>query len=299
MSEKRPPFTDFLVERGIISNDIILELLIEQYRKIPSTIEIVVGKKLLPIYKIFKVFKNMDNFGFDFQKTAESLKHWSDDLQAGVEKERKKYKLPIGQIIVRKKLASTKQMVTLLEEYNNLKYGEYERTQGMMLDIEVQKIDTANFEVEFLAIDEDSLTDYLSTVDGEKRNEIEHKIINWEKLCEAGNREKEFEENINFVYREYHTIKGSSRFIRAQLIGKIVHLAEDLLSAFKEKYKDIPKTTVEALSNLNLIIMDIVWDILDCLYKNKSEEPYWEVKGNQEKVKDVINNIYKLKDEIC
>jgi hypothetical protein len=298
MEEEKTQFTDYLIKKGIISNDIILELLIDQYRRMPSTIEVVVGKKILPIYKIYKIFESMDHYGFDFQRTAENLDMWTEDCQKSLERERKKYKLPIGQIIVRKKLATTSEMVKLLEEYHTEIYGEPHKPNEMMEDIETTESGSSDFTVEFLAIDEESLTDYLSTVDTEKRSEIEHNILEWEKLHKETEREAEFEKNINFVYREYHTIKGSSKFIRAELIGKIVHEAEGLLSVFKDNFKKISQDTVERMSSVNLSLLDIVWGILDCLYQNHSEEPYWEIETNKEKVLNVITEIEGLKKEI-
>lgn len=299
MSEER--FTDFLVEKGIITKDIILELLIDQYMKIPSTLEIVISKKLLPIYKTFKIFEILDKHGFDFKAAAQELGMWSDEIQEALNKERSRYKLPLGQIIVRRKLATTHQMVEYLEEFNGEKIGELSphdqrKKEKELFDELSDEIPTADsFEVQFMAIDTESLNDYMGTVDGEKRNEIERLILDWEKLPNDRAREKEVRDNVHSVKREYHTIKGSSRFIRAALIEGITHEAEDLIVEFEDHFFELDEKFKEQMTNLNLRILDVVWDILDCLQKNQSEEPYWEIEQKRQNIFNIVQEMKRLK----
>ncbi len=286
-------FVEFLVDKGIIKKEIILELQIQQYLKIPSTIQLVVNRKLLPIYKIFKTFEKLSEFGFDFERTARELNFWTPEIQQKVEEEKSLYKLTIGQILVGKKITTTREMVDLMEEFTGVKIDAISTRDMILEDTQEEE-----FKVNFMPIDIDILDDYLLTVDVEKRLEIEKLILDWEKLPMDRSQEKVMRENVHAVKREYHTIKGSSRFINAALIEKITHHAEDLIDVFEENFYEVDEKTKGDLTSLNLKILDLMWDILENLQKSKSEEPYWEVEENRQNIIKIVKEISRLKNII-
>jgi len=100
-------FSEYLIEKNILNSNQVLEILIEQLQKIPSTAELVYECNLLPKNDLLKILMHQQNAGSDFQTSANALGLWNSDLANNILEILKSRNNPISELIVNKGYLST------------------------------------------------------------------------------------------------------------------------------------------------------------------------------------------------
>jgi hypothetical protein len=120
-------------------------------------------------------------------------------------------------------------------------------------------------------IDKSLLSDFLEFFDDHQRNTIETLILS------AHNKTgKELSYVFNSLYREFHSLKGSSRFCKLKLFEMITHYLEDLITDVQQKMANFDKSTREHFEESLLLGMDLLWNLKIHIQENNSEKsiPY-------------------------
>lgn len=110
-------FGDYLVSKGIIKQESLIDALVEQIRHLPSIPEIIFDKKLLPCSDFIKAFAIQNEKQFDFRRACQELSVWNDEIEALVIKEIQRVRLPLGQILIKKGYADLATITKALDEF--------------------------------------------------------------------------------------------------------------------------------------------------------------------------------------
>lgn len=127
----------------------------------------------------------------------------------------------------------------------------------------------------FRDIDAGLLEDFAETFDGERHYAVEKSLLALEKMFASGAEAEPLETELANLFRDLHTLKGSSRFIAATLLEKLIHSAEDLVGFTKTFYAQM--STDERASVLRRLLetTDQAWLLRTVIVETGSEEAFW------------------------
>ena len=110
-------FGEYLVEKKLITGDVLAHALVEQLKALPSTAEVVFGKKLLTTDQFLSVFRQQIESKSGFVEAALQLKIWNADLGAKVEEYLSSVRTPLGQVLVMAGSLSLEQITHALDDF--------------------------------------------------------------------------------------------------------------------------------------------------------------------------------------
>lgn len=125
-------------------------------------------------------------------------------------------------------------------------------------------------------IDQDLTTDYAETFDDTKFRDLEDQFLKLEKLTLNDTDKAQADEYMRNIYRDMHSIKGTSRFISAELTEKIVHQSEDLLGFLQKFANKLSPDEFRKSVTLLMQAIDIAWRIREVIVSSNTEEPFWK-----------------------
>jgi hypothetical protein len=117
MGGKMKLFGEYLIEKGLVNSEVLVDALVEQVRNLPTMAEIVRTHKVLPAVDIISVFKLESQNGSSFVVAAKSLGLWTPEVEAVVSRELKLRRIPLGQILVRRGHLTIEKMAMALDEF--------------------------------------------------------------------------------------------------------------------------------------------------------------------------------------
>ncbi len=183
-------FGEYLIEKNIVTEEQVLEALIDQMRNLPSLCEIAYDHALMKKADILKSVAVQMKLGLDFKRACQSEKLWNETIEAEVNKVLRTKKRPLGEILLQKNIISAEELTRALDEF---------LSQNMVQSQVKVHADYHNLEREINLLD--------ST--GEKADE---------------NRTK-----LNFIFHILHQMRGVARFKSADGLEKICAEFEKLV----------------------------------------------------------------------
>jgi len=110
-------FGEFLIEKGIISNDNLVEVLVEQIAATPPLCQLVFDKKILPPSSIFSAFRYQQENQVEFMQACKALGLWSGEVQEKTNRYLEEIRKPLGQLLVKKGYIDLKKLTKMLDEF--------------------------------------------------------------------------------------------------------------------------------------------------------------------------------------
>lgn len=110
-------FAEYLVEKGILNQEKLIEIMIDQVENSPSTARLVQQTHLLTAEQILQVFKVQSEKNIEFKKACEDLGFWTLDLEVAVRAEFNKQRQPFGVSILSMGLMNLEQLTKHFDEY--------------------------------------------------------------------------------------------------------------------------------------------------------------------------------------
>ena len=110
-------FGNFLVERGLITTDQLVQALIEQARALPPVFQIVYERGHLPTDQWLKVFELQVREHIDFAVACQRLGLWTPELASVVQAELQRTRIPLGHLLLKAKAIDLSNLTKALDEY--------------------------------------------------------------------------------------------------------------------------------------------------------------------------------------
>lgn len=110
-------FGEFLVEKGHIQEDILVQAIVQQVSLLPSAPEIILQRKLLPHNQLLAILKHQAQWQTDFSMSAQALGLWSPELRSAILKSIAEVRMPLGQILINMGALEAEALPHLLDEY--------------------------------------------------------------------------------------------------------------------------------------------------------------------------------------
>jgi len=110
-------FAEYLLEKQLLTEDQLLQILKEQLLALPSISEIIIDKKLLKASDVLKVFALQSQESMDFADACKKLNIWSENIQVQINNEIRSKRISIGKFILEKEILTFENLNLALEDY--------------------------------------------------------------------------------------------------------------------------------------------------------------------------------------
>jgi len=110
-------FGKFLVEKGVISQDSLVDALIEQIANTPPLCQVIYKNKIIATPKIFEAFRFQQDHQVEFMQACISIGAWTKEVQEKVYSVLDEVRKPLGHILVSKGLIDLKKLTMMLDEF--------------------------------------------------------------------------------------------------------------------------------------------------------------------------------------
>ena len=100
-------FSEYLIEKKMLSMEQVLEIFIEQLEIIPSTAELIYEFNLLPKNDLLKILMKQQFEGLDFHTSAKSLGLWNSEVSDSVLKKLREVYKPFTEILIQKEFLTS------------------------------------------------------------------------------------------------------------------------------------------------------------------------------------------------
>jgi HPt (histidine-containing phosphotransfer) domain-containing protein len=144
--------------------------------------------------------------------------------------------------------------------------------------------------------DEDSdpslIEDFLQTFDEEKKTDMENTIMSLKRKLDD-----ELVAAMSFLYRDFHTIKGSSRFAKLKVFEMLTHDLEELISVAQSIYASLKTDSRDLIEEALLLGMDVLWSLKNTIAENMSEKPMADNEDWKDRVDRMVKCLKRAKAE--
>jgi hypothetical protein len=110
-------FGEFLVEKGVITKDNLVDALVEQVSTTPPLCQIVFENNILDSQKLFEVFRHQQDYSSDFISSCKTLGCWSQEVQVKINACLDELRKPLGHILVSRGWIDLKKLTHMLDEF--------------------------------------------------------------------------------------------------------------------------------------------------------------------------------------
>jgi hypothetical protein len=110
-------FGQFLIEKELISKELLLDCILEQISSLPATSQLVKDKKMMSSHQILQVVEVQSRDEIGFKEACISLGFWSDELNSQIKKELLTIRTPIGNILLKKGLINLSELTKAVDEF--------------------------------------------------------------------------------------------------------------------------------------------------------------------------------------
>ena len=110
-------FGEFLVEKGVISQENLVEALVDQIASTPPLCQVIVQKKILTTAKVFEAFRFQQDHQVEFMQACKSIGAWTQEVQDKTFSAIDDIRRPLGHILVSKDLIDLKKLTNMLDEF--------------------------------------------------------------------------------------------------------------------------------------------------------------------------------------
>jgi hypothetical protein len=110
-------FGEFLVEKGVISQENLVDALVDQIASTPPLCQVIVQKRILTTAKVFEAFRFQQDHQVEFMQACKSIGAWTQEVQDKTFSAIDDIRRPLGHILVSKGLIDLKKLTNMLDEF--------------------------------------------------------------------------------------------------------------------------------------------------------------------------------------
>ncbi len=293
MITQRKLFGDFLVTKGLISEEILLEVLIDQVQGLPSIPEVVYKERLLLPQQQLEVLRAQTVNKCSYRQACEQLGYWNknfaDKLVTYLDAVRK----PLGQLVMARTNIKISDLTKALDEYLSL------AETNMSVEIEPSPVPNFVWHGATAPMADALLREFLTVMSDDKLTLLQSHLDVWSgyrpKLGEPF--DPAIRDHVSAIMFEIQIIRAAAKFVRAEFMEKLAHVVVSALGTFLGL--DSEKQSVYAR-----VFLDPCDLAFKCLVKqrsyltaDRSEQSYFADLVNRDSYQKIIEMIHNAQDQ--
>lgn len=276
-------FGEYLIDKGLIDADALVDALIEQLRSLPTTVEVVRAQKLIGAEDIVKAFKIESETGQSFVAAARSLGIWTSAVESVVSREIKLRRMPLGQILVRRGVLSVEKMAAALDDY--------------LGDLPPDARKTGRAPATAPAVHLNSVQTETPLTEAVRGEFTDSRLSRFAEFFDGLVVSVPTSSDLQAVANELHLLRGTSRLVGAPRLERLVVLLEDSAN-FLAKFQ---KPEVESLARLAVAAGDavkVVRSLAEALGQGGAETSFFAENSNAAAFDSAYASLQHVRDEL-
>ncbi len=282
-------FGEYLIEKNIVTEDQLVDALVDQIREEPSICEITYSEKLLTTSQILSILSLQTKEKLTFIDSAKKLKAWNPDIEKKISEILQKKRIPIGQILLKKGGANFDQLINALDEFlAEIKpHQEDEKPAPSIKTSSKQPETTSTLDPSVLEIFSDSVNeeDYQNTIDS---------IENISKQLQNEQTPQEINTELDSLHSYLHKFKGNARFLKIKEIEDLAHQGEILIEVVKKNKVSLKSKHFAAFAKVSLNTVKILWTIKEMLLKLDLKQSLWDDEEFKKEYQELLTELEVL-----
>jgi hypothetical protein len=264
-------FGQFLVSKGIISEDTLVDALIEQVTQLPSLLQLVRSMNLIPSAVLLTVFDKQSAKQLEFKHACHELGLWSAEIDIAIKKALEEARIPLGQILLKKSVTDLQTLTKALDEFlshlevEKAQTGDLPKTPGQSISGSNDHAPQANIALDPVLVEE--LLAYLT----------EERLVNLGTLFghltnDNIKSNKELQDKaLKQLFSEGRSIRGLLRFVRLEKAEALVARLEAVLLKSMEQSASGDLHLLEELSDLGKNVTELLVKLKGYLVQSASD----------------------------
>lgn len=293
MITQRKLFGDFLVTKGLISEEILLEVLIDQVQGLPSIPEVVYRERLLLPKQQLEILRTQTVNKCSYRQACEQLGYWNKNFADKIVNYLDALRKPLGQLVLARTNVKISDLTKALDEYLSL------AETNMSIEIEPAAVPNLAWQGATAPMADALLREFLTVMSDDKMTLLQSHLDVWAgyhpKLGEPF--DPAIRDHVSAIMFEIQIIRAAAKFVRAEFMEKLAHVMGSALETFLEL--DSEKQSVYA--GIFLDPCDLAFKCLvrqrSYLTADRSEQSFFADLNNRESYQKIIEMIHKAQDQ--
>jgi len=280
-------FGEFLIEKGIISNDNLVEVLVEQIAATPPLCQLVFDKKILPPSSIFSAFRYQQENQVEFMQACKALGLWTGEVQEKTNRYLEEIRKPLGQLLVKKGYIDLKKLTKMLDEFLSQMSMEPQlkvEPQQLPPVVEMAPVEPAPVQARPVMIAEPEfqpgiLMELDETFD-EKKRKIVRVAISLAR-DNAGTDAAVCKKLFQDVYKIVHSLNGLLSLLALERLSEILSAMENYLGVAQSKLSSASKEEIVRDCDLLIKAIEMAWALRVSIITHATENAFLYEDNNQ------------------
>ncbi len=286
-------FGEYLVSKGIITEEILINAIFHQTRLIPTVAEIVFKKRLISPSQVLGALKIQHEKKIDFKTACQHLALWTDELERHVYNEIKQNTMPLGQILISSGAIDLTTITKALDEFlSQVEIPQQNTASSSEVEAVTCTIESLITKTAMTVknIDPILLEEVFSNLTPSKFDSINTLLLSMENLKDRSKLDA-----VQSLVKEIHFIRGLLRCIRFDKMESLITLLEDYSLKVSKKLHLEPSFSLKLLSGYGIEVIAIIQNLVQTLHTNPSEIIWFHNESNYQR----FNKCFKAIADSC
>jgi len=287
-------FGEFLVEKGVISQENLVDALIEQIATTPPLCQVIYQKKILPTTKVFEIFRYQQDQQVEFIQACKSLGVWTKEVQDRAFETIDELRKPLGHILVSKGLIDLKKLTHMIDDFlSQLASAPVSAPVPMQNTAPEVKasIPAPSISLDDLAenIQPGILMELEETFDEKKRKMI--RVALSLVKDNAGSDMAICKKLMQDVFKIVHGLNGLLAMLALDKVSEILTAMEAYLSSVQGKIQDRTKDQMISDTEILTKAIDLVWNLRVSIMTHATERAFFQENANSQQFSNVMTSL--------
>ncbi|MFK8138205.1 MAG: hypothetical protein AB8E15_07595 [Bdellovibrionales bacterium] len=326
-------FGDFLIQYKIVSQEQVLTALEEQLLQTKPLLTILRQNTGIESGLLLEIIKKQVDEQKDLRTILIEHSYMDkEDVDKLIEIQSSD-RMPLGQILIVQGVLSVESITFALDAYKLLQMDIVDDLKGdfnellskvvpandLNLSVDSSVIEIGGSDsngappVEEVSLSEDKLelelknfefhellsfvvSELLDQFDLERREQFLVLIRQWDQLFVFDSHEFILD-NIKTLFHELHTLKGTSKVLRANIMVYTLEVQENLIGSMQTHIQNLSPNIINELQHVFVDLVGIQWDIRESIFSCSSEEGFW-IDENKKRLEEIVTKYKNLMDKM-
>ncbi len=286
-------FGEFLVEKGVISEENLVDALIEQLVNTPPLCQIIHQKNILTPHKIFEAFRFQQENQVEFMQACKAIGAWTQDVQDKVFVSLDEIRKPLGHILVSKGLLDLKKLTNMLDEFlsqisavNIIKPAESIVVSAPVTEEEPEAVTVAYLDEDLAESFQLGILMELDETFDEKKKKMVRIALSLIK-DNAGGDVAICKKLLSDVFMIIHSLNGLLGLLAVDKLSEILNAVEERLTRIQPGFSERSKEQVLKDTEILMKGIDLAWSLRVSIIANKNERVFFSEEANRKQFSQV------------
>ena len=275
-------FGEFLVEKGVITEENLVDALIEQLANTPPLCQVIHQKKILSSAKIFEAFRFQQDNQVEFMQACKAIGAWTQEVQEKAFNSLDDIRKPLGHILVSKGLIDLKKLTNMLDEFlSQLSMAPAAAPIPTPVSIPVVVAAPVIESEELMESYQPGILMELDETFDEKKRKMVRVALSLVK-DNAGSDNAICKKLMGDVYKIVHGLNGLLGLLALDKLSELLTDMEQYLSVIQPKLLDRSKEQLISDTEVLTKGIDLAWGLRMSIMNNATERTFFEDDQNSQ-----------------